>query len=111
MEMDNKAKEVSETKENGKEQQPHKEYLPNGTGLLYTYIDKMYKDMFERQLDVLEQVLIITAPRSKTEMYKGLRGKVLKLGNDSLRQLREEMAKYDIRPRTVVQDIIVPPSK
>jgi len=86
-----------------------KDMVPDGTGLLYGYFEQMYKGMFEKQLDILEYILILTAPKDKDEMFVKLKSKILRLGNNSLRQVQDELRKYDIRPKDVVHDIVVPP--
>lgn len=84
---------------------------PDGTSLLFGQLSKIYKDMYKDQLDLLEQILIITASEKKETMFPQLRSKVLRIGNNALRTMGEELNKYSIRPKQIVHDIIVPPEK
>jgi len=85
--------------------------LPDGGGLLFNFVERKYKEMFEKQLDILEQVLIITAPERKKAMYGPLKSKVLRLGNDSLSSVWEEFTKFRVTPKEIHSDVIVPPLK
>jgi hypothetical protein len=94
-----------------KKDQRYQQSVPDGSGLLLGQVMQIYKDMYKDQLDLVEQILIITAPEKKDVMYRQLRARVLRIGNNALRSLSDEFKKYSIRPKQVVHDIIVPPDQ
>ena len=80
---------------------------PDGAPLLESLIDKEMKTMWYHMLEFIEQVVTISNPNDKDKVFQPFRSKILNKGNNTLKRIKEEVRRYNITPKQVVEEVLI----
>lgn len=77
-----------------------------GSPELKSFVKDRYKSMFEKMLDLVEDFILVSDPSNGQKVFANVRSKILRQGNNALRELEETFKQYSIKERIKVHDKI-----
>lgn len=78
----------------------------DGDKELKGFVIDFYTKMFEKILDLAEDFFLMSGIEKSTEIYKNMRSKILRIGNDSIRDIEEKFKDYTITTKIIRKDVI-----
>lgn len=92
--------------ETGKGKEQGLDTIYDGFEEANAFIVSNYTNMFEKILDMVEDFFLMGNVDNGEQIYKNLRAKILRKGNNAIREFEEFICNYTINKKVVRKDII-----